>query len=639
VPQILLIVGLLGIGCWWVLNQRRGMNSITIKSPVMVKQIFQFYNANALYTLHDILTLPKEEWKEVSAINFDNNSGSGWVYIKVKSKTTQPLLMELQTPLIDNLKIWLIDDAGKIHEFPATGFSHLAKVNYNPLKHLYFLTALPIKNNQNFDVIIQGNNFAGYPMEYFVKFWNQPEFIHYSNESIWRWAIFTGMILTVLFVSLAAYFIQQKRIYFYFAAYITCFSLYALLIDGWGIYLAPSLYKYYNPIQNPHLLNLGICFFLLFSRKFLVIPSQSMKWWIRISPWWFFAGLGGCVMLTNYGYSNSYNILYSTGYWFGILLIIVISVLWASYLGDALKRKFQPVWLLLVSEALVIAFFVANINSVNLNEAYLPIPDILLIRIALTAQVLLIAIGWIFHQKEIRDTQDKQTLLYLEQQKAFWDAERELQELKISSLRISNELHGQREHLARDLHDGIGSQLTHIISRLDILSIIADNSQQKQLQQLRDFTRDTNQYLRETIWILNKKEVTCSQFALRLHGFLQNLWEDEKYPQLKWHCSNPSENIILSPEVAVHLMRLTQEAIANIIKHAQADEIVVELRINPPQLKLMIKDNGIGFDSEKSSYGFGLENMRQRAAEMGGGMDLKSGNSGTEIQVIIPVTT
>ncbi|WP_146947961.1 sensor histidine kinase [Cyclobacterium qasimii] len=614
------------------------MNIITIKSPVMVKQIFQFSDANALYSLPDILALPKAEWKEVSAINFDKNSGSGWVYIKVKSNTTQPLLMELQTPFIDTLKIWLIDNAGKIHEFPSTGFSHLSKANYNPLKHRYFLTELPIKNYQTFDVIIHGNNSAGYPMKYFVKFWNQPEFIHYSNESNWRWALFIGMILTVIFVSLAAYFIQQKRIYYYFAAYITCFSLYALLIDGWGIYLAPSLYKYYNPIQNPHLLNLGICFFLLFSRKFLVIPSLSPKWWLRISPWWFFAALAGCIFLTNYGYINSNDILYKTGYWFGILMLISITVLWGSCLRDSFQRKFQPVWLLLASQAFVIIFLVANIILVNLNAVYLTVPDILLLRIALTAQVLLISIGWIFRQKEIRDTQDKQTLLYLEQQKAFWDAERELQELKISSLRISNELHVQREHLARDLHDGIGSQLTHIISRLDILSI-SDNSQQKQLKQLRDFTRDINQNLRETIWILNKKEVTCSQFALRLHGYLQNLWEGQQYPQLTWHCSNPSENIILSPEVAVHLMRLTQEAIANIIKHAQADEIVVELRINPPQLNLVIKDNGIGFDPEKSSYGFGLENMRKRAAEMGGGMDLKSGNSGTEIQVIIPVTT
>ncbi|MBI0399991.1 sensor histidine kinase [Cyclobacterium marinum] len=319
-------------------------------------------------------------------------------------------------------------------------------------------------------------------------------------------------------------------------------------------------------------------------------------------------------------------------------MLISITLLWGSYIGDAFQRKFRPVWLLLVSEALVIMFFVANINSVNLNETYFLIPDILLIRIALTAQILLIAIGWILRQQVIRDAQEKLTVLHVEQQKAFWDAERELQDLKISSLSINNELYGQREHLARDLHDGIGSQLTHIISRLDILSL-ADNSQQKHLQQLRDFTRDTNQYLRETIWILNKKEVTCSQFALRLHGFLQNLWEDEKYPQLKWHCSNPSENINLSPEVAVHLMRLTQEAIANIIKHAQADEIVVELRINPPQINLVIKDNGIGFDPEKSSYGFGLENMRQRVAEMGGGLDLKSGNFGTEIQVTIPVTT
>tara|TARA_R110000868_G_scaffold59941_4_gene183827 strand:+ start:385 stop:2301 length:1917 start_codon:yes stop_codon:yes gene_type:complete len=638
VPQILLIVGLLGIGSWWLLSQRRGKNSITIKSPVMVKQIFQFYDANSLYTFPDILTLPKHEWKEVTAINFGNNGGSGWANIKVNSETAQPIFMELQTPFIDTLKIWLIDNPGNIHEFPATGFAHLSKINYNPLKHRYFLTELPIKNYQTFDVIIHGDNYAGYPMKYFVKFWNQPEFIHYSNESNWRWALFIGMILTVLFASLAAYLIQKKRIYYYFAAYITCFSLYALLIDGWGIYLEPSLYKYYNPILNPHLLNLGICFYLLFSRKFLVIPSLSPKWWLRISPWWFFAAVAGCIFLTNYGYSNSNDILYSTGYWFGILMLISITVLWGSYIGDAFQRKFRPVWLLLASQAFVIIFFVANFILVNLNAANLHVPDMQFLRIALTAQILLIAIGWIVRQQVIRDAQEKLTVLHMEQQKAFWDAERELQDLKISSLRINNELHGQREHLARDLHDGIGSQLTHIISRLDILSL-ADNSQQKQLQQLRDFTRDTNQFLRETIWILNKKEVTCAQLALRLHGFLQNLWEDQGYPRLTWQCSNPVENIILSPEVAVHLMRLTQEAIANIIKHAQADEIVVELLINPPQLNLVIKDNGIGFDPEKSFFGFGLENMRKRAAEMEGIIYLRSGNSGTEIQVTIPLTT
>ena len=107
-PQILLIVGLLGIGSWWLLSQRRGKNSITIKSPVMVKQIFQFYDANSLYTFPDILTLPKHEWKEVTAINFGNNGGSGWANIKVNSETAQPIFMELQTPFIDTLKIWLI---------------------------------------------------------------------------------------------------------------------------------------------------------------------------------------------------------------------------------------------------------------------------------------------------------------------------------------------------------------------------------------------------------------------------------------------------------------------------------------------------------------------------------------------------
>jgi signal transduction histidine kinase len=95
---------------------------------------------------------------------------------------------------------------------------------------------------------------------------------------------------------------------------------------------------------------------------------------------------------------------------------------------------------------------------------------------------------------------------------------------------------------------------------------------------------------------------------------------------------------MLSPFVAMHLLRLTQEAVANVIKHANAKEIHVELGINPPQLKLTIKDDGLGFDLEKSSGGFGLQYMRERAAEMRGCMDLQSGNFGTQIQVIIPVS-
>ena len=445
------------------------------------------------------------------------------------------------------------------------------------------------------------------------------------------------MLLTVVFISLCCHIIHQKLIYFYFAAYIICFGFYSMVNDGWGIFLHSSLYENFNPVQIAHILNLGICFFLLFSRKFLIIPSQSPKWWLRISPWWFYLVISFCILITNYGYSNYISIYTITGYWVGISVVISIIILWLTYLSDALQRGFQPACLLLASQIILILFFSTNIILVNLNAVVLPFPDMLILRIALTIQLLFIAVGWIYRQKVISESQEQLSVLKVAQQKAVWEAENRWQELQIKTLRIENELHGQRERLARDLHDGIGSQLTHIISRLDLLSINF-TPQQSQLIRLRDFTRDTNQNLRETIWILNHKEVTFKEFALRLHSFLLNLWDEEEYPQLTWNCPALSENPILPPQVAMHLFRITQEAIANVIKHSRATQITVHLDYKLSQILLTIKDDGGGFDPELASSGFGLIFMQKRAEEMAGSMFLKTDNCGTVIRASIPLT-
>jgi len=444
------------------------------------------------------------------------------------------------------------------------------------------------------------------------------------------------MVLTAIFVSFFSFIIHKKLIYFYFAAYLICFSLYAMVNDGWGLFLNAAFYKYINPIQIGHILNLGIFFFLLFSREFLVIKADTSKWWLLISPWWFYLAITFCIFVTNTGSSNLDGVLTKTGYWLGITFVISVVLLWVSYLVNALQRGFRPAWLLLASQLFLILFFSANIVLVNLITLYLPSSDMLLLRIAITAQLFLIAVGWIYRQKVIRDSQEELSTLNIAHLRAVWEAENRWQELQLKTLRMENEIYGQRERLARDLHDGIGSQLTHIISRLDMLSF-PESVPQNQLLRLRDFTRETNQNLRETIWILNQEEITCSKFALRMHSFLLNLWEDQEYPKLTWNCPKGTDNPILSPQVTIHLFRITQEAIANVIKHAGASEVHINLEFNPTQVILTIRDNGKGFNLELPSNGFGLENMRKRAAEMGGNLDVESDNFGTNIIVILSI--
>ena len=86
--------------------------------------------------------------------------------------------------------------------------------------------------------------------------------------------------------------------------------------------------------------------------------------------------------------------------------------------------------------------------------------------------------------------------------------------------------------------------------------------------------------------------------------------------------------------VATCLYRVTQEALSNALKHSQASKVRVLLEFEPEVVQLLVQDDGQGFDSNGNHSGHGLNNMRQRAEELGGTYDLTStpGN-GTQVTV------
>ena len=87
----------------------------------------------------------------------------------------------------------------------------------------------------------------------------------------------------------------------------------------------------------------------------------------------------------------------------------------------------------------------------------------------------------------------------------------------------------------------------------------------------------------------------------------------------------------------VALLRISQEALHNIKKHARAQNINITLSYMPGILVLDIADDGQGFDTSASRRGFGLQSMRERAEELGGELTVESeSGKGTNIAVSIP---
>ena len=88
------------------------------------------------------------------------------------------------------------------------------------------------------------------------------------------------------------------------------------------------------------------------------------------------------------------------------------------------------------------------------------------------------------------------------------------------------------------------------------------------------------------------------------------------------------------------LLRFAQEAISNAVRHAKPTVVNVTLRWNPPNLILKVKDNGSGISSAslEKSEGFGLSNMRTRASQIDGKLDIHTAaGHGTSILLTVPI--
>ena len=94
----------------------------------------------------------------------------------------------------------------------------------------------------------------------------------------------------------------------------------------------------------------------------------------------------------------------------------------------------------------------------------------------------------------------------------------------------------------------------------------------------------------------------------------------------------------LPPEIEKVLLRISQEALSNVVKHAQAREVQVELILDSQRARLCVKDDGLGFEPQEDGGSFGLTSMQDRAKALGGVWTIRSEpGRGTEVQASIPI--
>jgi len=210
----------------------------------------------------------------------------------------------------------------------------------------------------------------------------------------------------------------------------------------------------------------------------------------------------------------------------------------------------------------------------------------------------------------------------------------------LATVKTQNKLQEQRLRISRDLHDNIGSQLTFITSSLDNLKFVSkemSKTMREKLTDINDFTIETIDQLRDTIWAMNKNEISSDDLHNRMLTFIDKAKNATSNIQFKLenniHSSEPFSSVF-----GIHIFRISQEAINNALRHANASKITIFLEGNEEYFKMSIVDNGQGFDPENSQTGNGLHNMKKRAQDVGGTLLINSKlNKSTHIILNIPL--
>ena len=203
----------------------------------------------------------------------------------------------------------------------------------------------------------------------------------------------------------------------------------------------------------------------------------------------------------------------------------------------------------------------------------------------------------------------------------------------------------ERARIARDLHDDLGASLTQIalLSELAKADLGQPELARTHLNQIFTTAGALARLLNEIVWAVNPANDTLEQFTSHLCRFAQDYLSLAglrcrlAFPEFVPHYPMPS------PE-RHNLFLATKEALHNIVKHAQAGQVWLRLKLDADVLTLLIEDDGKGCDAEIATVtplevvGNGMSNMQKRMEQLGGrfAQERRSGG-GTMVRLVLPL--
>ena len=235
--------------------------------------------------------------------------------------------------------------------------------------------------------------------------------------------------------------------------------------------------------------------------------------------------------------------------------------------------------------------------------------------------VLVVSLGLWSRLRYVRRTRDM--ILRTQQQLVASEKQREAEQV--------------RTRIARDVHDEIGSELTKIgmlVAEAKRGRSVPDTTQGEHLNDIAAISRQVNTALSDIVWAVDPRHDSVESLVAHAQNTAERMLAHSPV-RAELHFAHEGPDQALDPATKRNIFLLMKEALNNALKYAKADHIRVALETSTTGFKLLVKDDGIGFDQEKAATtGNGLHNMKARSEALGAALHVVSADGeGCTIEV------
>jgi signal transduction histidine kinase len=566
---------------------------------------FIYSAKNIKFKAEKEIILHKNEFKKVNETiaNFGNTKDENWVSFKLKKRNfqNQKFVLFLDQLFLEKADFYLFEKDSLLNKYL---FSDKILAKNKPFAQAAFTYPFSLKQNIEYSIFLRikadPNNGTSKAL---ITLFDEVSYLENIKFSQLKFGVLIGFLLLSIITGLILFYNSPKEIYLIYVIYIlivmcTYLSVYGYFNGAFGNNFIGSAIFYQS------MLMFGGAFQILFSRHFLLLPTNYPKKYDRVilifSLYFILWGLA------NFTLPISDLLPFISRISITILAILIFSLaFWAFFR----KENTAQIYTIAMTPGLLLILYLL-LSALNI----LPLSQFVFsITFPISAyEIIIFGFGLVY----------------------IFAKEKEEIELKLSeerrsvAQRLITTQEQERQRIAQDLHDDLGSTLSMLKNKLsesnenfDNQLITEMNYADKAVLDLRIISHNLMPVL-----FLQKGLKLAIQELVTLNNIKKNI-----------HFINSGNERKLDWETELSIFRITKELLNNALKHAKANNIELQLIYFEGFLYLSVEDNGIGFlKNNKEVNGIGLKNITLRVNYLNGKMSQESSEKGSLMAIEIP---